>query len=95
MSPHLPVFGSHREWQASDFILDMEAAEICDTVVDILYVLVFLHVETDFQACWMLKDVSKASRDLLWIIKVCVVLMTLKIQVLAFFAWSPTSSAHI
>jgi len=29
----------------------MEAAEICDTVVDILYVLVFLHVETDFQAC--------------------------------------------
>lgn len=53
-------------------------------VTDVLYVLLFLSVETDFQA--MLKDVSKASRDLLWIIKVCVVLMTLKIQVPSFFA---------
>ena len=54
----------------------MKAAEICDMVTDVLYVLLFLDVETDFQACRMLKDVSKASRDLLWIIKVCVVLMS-------------------
>lgn len=61
MSPHLPVLSSHREWQASGFILDMEAAEICDTDIDVLYVLLFLHVGTDFQACWMLKDASKAA----------------------------------
>lgn len=79
MSLRLPVLSSHREWQVSDFTLDMEAAEVCDTVIDVLYVLLFLDVETDFQGCWMLKDVSKASKDPLWIIKVCVVLMTSKI----------------
>lgn len=32
----LSVLSSHREWQASDFILDMEAAEICGTVTDVV-----------------------------------------------------------
>lgn len=37
MSPHLPVLSSHRERQASDFILDMETAKICGTVIDVVY----------------------------------------------------------
>lgn len=53
----------------------MDAAEICDMVIDVLYVLLFLHVEIDFQACWMLRGIPKASRDLLWIIEVCVILL--------------------
>lgn len=53
MSPHLPALSSHREREALDLTLDMEAAESCDTVTGecVLYVLFFLHVETDFQAC--------------------------------------------
>lgn len=59
----------------SHFILDVGAAEICDMVIDVLYVPLFLHMEIDFQACWMLRSIPKASRDLLWMIEVRVVLL--------------------